>query len=151
MELYAHDFSEFHRLELSADGRFGYPALPLYWAEAGRRAFFIKVNGKLAGLIFVKQGSEVTGDASVQDIAEFFVMRGYRTQGIGKEAARQIWERFPNKWEVRVMRANVGATRFWKRAIAEYLGEERMPTPFVKRAEHWLLFAFESLRPDAPS
>ena len=30
LELYSHDFSEFHEIELGADGRFGYPSLPLY-------------------------------------------------------------------------------------------------------------------------
>ena len=29
LELYAHDFSEFHNLDLGPDGRFGYPSLPL--------------------------------------------------------------------------------------------------------------------------
>jgi hypothetical protein len=33
LELYAHDFSEFHELELGSDGRFGYGGLPLYWSE----------------------------------------------------------------------------------------------------------------------
>jgi hypothetical protein len=29
LELYAHDFSEFRKLELGCDGRFGYGGLPL--------------------------------------------------------------------------------------------------------------------------
>jgi hypothetical protein len=29
LELYAHDFSEFHPIELGADGKFGYRELPL--------------------------------------------------------------------------------------------------------------------------
>jgi hypothetical protein len=36
LELYAHDFSEFHPLELGADGRFGYRHLPLYRSERDR-------------------------------------------------------------------------------------------------------------------
>ncbi len=30
LELYIHDFSEFHDVELGPDGRFGYRNLPLY-------------------------------------------------------------------------------------------------------------------------
>src|SRR5271155_1151437 len=30
LELYAHDFSEFHDIDLGEDGRFGYRSLPLY-------------------------------------------------------------------------------------------------------------------------
>jgi hypothetical protein len=51
LELYAHDFSEFHKIELGADGRFGYKDLPLYWREPNRRPFLVKVDGKLAGLV----------------------------------------------------------------------------------------------------
>jgi predicted acetyltransferase len=49
--LYAHDFSEFHEIELGADGRFGYKHLPLYWREPNRRPLLVKVDGKLAGAI----------------------------------------------------------------------------------------------------
>src|SRR5580658_3531125 len=76
LELYAHDFSEFHDLEIGADGRFGYPSLPLYWSEPGRYPFLVKMDGKLAGLVLVKRGSEVSGNLAVWDMAEFFVLRG---------------------------------------------------------------------------
>src|ERR1700683_5745463 len=59
LELYAHDFSEFHDLEIGADGRFGYPSLPLYWSEPGRYPFLFKMDGTLAGVGFVERGSEV--------------------------------------------------------------------------------------------
>ena len=36
LELYAHDFSEFHHIELGADGRFGYRQLSLYWSDPDR-------------------------------------------------------------------------------------------------------------------
>ena len=39
LELYAHDFSEFHDLELGMDGRFGYSHLPLYWSELADTRF----------------------------------------------------------------------------------------------------------------
>jgi len=32
-------FSEFHDLEIGADGRFGYEHLPLYCSEPGRHPF----------------------------------------------------------------------------------------------------------------
>ena len=38
LELYVHDLSEvFPRIEIGADGRFGYDPLPLYWSEPERR------------------------------------------------------------------------------------------------------------------
>jgi predicted acetyltransferase len=91
LELYVPDFSVFHYLELGSDGRFGYDGLPLYWSESGRHPFLVWVEGKLAGLILVKRGSEVSGDETVWDVAEFFVLRGYRRRGIGTQIAHYVW------------------------------------------------------------
>jgi predicted acetyltransferase len=94
LELYAHDFSEFMELELGADGRFGYKYLSSYWKEQGRHPFLIKVNGNLAGFMLVREGSQISGDEDVWDMAEFFVIRGLRRHGVGMKAAHDIWRRF---------------------------------------------------------
>src|ERR1700755_2565882 len=78
LELYAHDFSEFHNVELGADGRFGYKHIPIYWSEPDRHPFLVKVNGKLAGLALVKKGSQFSNRADVWDVGEFFIVRAYR-------------------------------------------------------------------------
>lgn len=109
LELYAHDFSEFNVLELGADGRFGYSRLALYWREPGRHPFLVWVECKLAGFVLVKRGSEISGNETVWDLAEFFVLRGCRRRGIGTQAAIEVWRRFPGPWEVRVMESNVPA------------------------------------------
>ena len=135
MELYAHDFSEFIELELGADGRFGYPHLPLYWQEPDRHPFLIKVNGALSGFVLAKRQGDVW------DMAEFFVVRGQRKRSIGTRAARQIWQSFPGDWEVRVMESNP-AHRFWEAAIAGFVGQ---PVPFVpvsKDGRDWRVFRF---------
>lgn len=54
LELYAHDFSEFHDLDLGPDGRFRYRSLPLYWSEPDRHALLASIDGKLAGFVLVK-------------------------------------------------------------------------------------------------
>lgn len=144
LELYAHDFSEFHHLEIGEDGRFGYKSLPLYWGNLERRAFFIRVDGKLAGLALVKKGSDVTGNQAVWDMAEFFVLRGYRRHGIGTLAAQEVWSRFPGPWEVRVMQSNPSAFLFWERAISAFTREPIQPVPVEKDGEYWQLFTFVS-------
>jgi predicted acetyltransferase len=144
LELYAYDFSEFHNLEIGDDGRFGYRFLPLYWSEPDRHPFLLRIEGKLAGLVLLKRGSEVSGDAAVWDMAEFFVLRGCRRRGIGTRAAHEVWRRFPGMWQVRVMQANVSAEHFWAEAIATFTGEEIHPVPFEKAGQSWILFSFES-------
>jgi predicted acetyltransferase len=122
LELYAHDFSEFHDIEIGTDGRFGYNRLPLYWSEADRHPFLVRMDGRLAGLILVKRGSEVSGDATAWDVAEFFILRGYRKRGIGTQAAHLVWKLFPGRWEVRVMESNLLARRFWVKAVSKIHG-----------------------------
>jgi predicted acetyltransferase len=146
LELYAHDFSEFFDLDIGEDGRFGYRSLHLYWSEPRRHPFFIRVDGKPAGLVFVRKGSELSGRDDVWDMAEFFVVRGCRRRGIGMRAAHEIWKRFPGMWEVRVMQANVPAQRFWGRAASLYAGEAIVPVRLKTDAGSWMVFSFEAGR-----
>ena len=146
LELYLHDFSEFRDLELEPDGTFGYRRLSLYWSESGRHPFLVWVEGKLAGFILVKRGSEVSGDETAWDVAEFFVLRGYRRRGIGTQIALEVWRRFPGQWEVRVMESNVSARDFWAHAISILTGEAIKPVRVEKDGEWWTLFSFESKR-----
>src|SRR5262249_37249926 len=139
-----YDFSEFMDLKLGTDGRFGYKHLPLYWQEPNRYPFLIRVNGDLAGFVLVQRGSQISGDAGVWDMAEFFIVRGHRRLRAGTRAAREVWKKFPGKWEVRVINRNQKAKAFWARAVEEFLGEPIAPTPFEKNGEGWQLFSFES-------
>lgn len=142
IELYGHDFSEFHVLNLGEDGRFGYPSLPLYWSEPDRYPFLIRIDGQLAGLAFVKRGSEVSGNRAIWDMAEFFIVRGCRRRGLGIQAACEVWRRFPGSWEVRVLQSNVSALHFWAAAISKFAGEVVHPVLFEKAGECWALFSF---------
>src|SRR5579863_2608495 len=89
LQLYAHDFSEFHDVELGPDGRFDYVALPLYWSDSDRYPILVRMDGNLAGFVLVKN------EARVWDMVEFFVLRGYRRQGIGTAIAHAVFRRFP--------------------------------------------------------
>jgi predicted acetyltransferase len=144
-QLYAHDFSEILDLPLQGDGRFGgYKDLPLYWSEPGRHPFLVWVDGKLAGFVLVKKGSEFSGNQNVWDMAEFFVIRAYRRRGVGNQIAHEVWRRFPGMWEVRVMEANVSPRRFWERAISGFTGPAIQPVRLEKAGEGWDIFSFES-------
>ena len=138
IELYAHDFSEFREMELGEDGRFGYLSLSLYWSDPERHPFLVRVNGKLAGFVFVKR------ESGVWDMAEFFVVRRYRRRGVGMEIAQTLWRRFPGSWEVRVMEANHSAHLFWERAISAFVGETIPATPVEKDGRWWRVFSFDS-------
>jgi predicted acetyltransferase len=144
LQLYAHDFSEFHDVEIGADGRFIYKPLPLYWSEPGRHPFLIWADDKLAGFVLIKKGSEVSGNGNVWDMAEFFVLRAFRRHGVGTRIAHEVWGKFPGAWEVRVMQANFAALNFWSRTISEFTGENIDAVRFEKEGEIWVVFSFET-------
>lgn len=144
LELYVYDFSEFLGLQLGADGRFGYQRLPLYWEESDRYPFLIKVDGHWAGFVFVRKGSEISGDKDIWDMAEFFVVRSCRRLGIGLKVTHEIWNKFPGKWEVRVMDRNPKAREFWGQAISRFIHTTIEPVAFNRNGEACHVFSFES-------
>lgn len=144
LELYSHDFSEFHHIELKPDGRFGYANLPLYWREPGRHPFLVRLNSNIIGFVLVKRGSQISDSDAIWDMAEFFVVRGHRRRGIGTEIAREVWKRFPGIWEVRVMRSNRAACAFWEYAITQFAGKPRRLVHGEETSEPWDVFSFQS-------
>jgi predicted acetyltransferase len=142
LELYAHDFSEWFDLRLRPDGRFGYPSLPLYWQEQGRWPFLVTVDGYLAGLALVSTGSRIDGDPRVLDMAEFFIVRGYRKRGIGAAVAHEVGRRLPGRWEVRVLEGNHPARAFWAAAVAAFTGSAAEARTADVQGKRWHLFAF---------
>jgi predicted acetyltransferase len=122
MQLYVYDWSELGGLDVGEDGRFADYPLDGYWRDDWRHPFLIRVDGRLAGFVLVAARSRLTSDAGVHDMAEFFVMRGYRRKGVGFAAACAAFDRFPGRWEIRQRDENAAATAFWRRAVARYTG-----------------------------
>jgi predicted acetyltransferase len=146
LELYVHDLSAaFPNVEMGADGRFGYPALPLYWSEPERRfAFLIRTGERVAGFVLVTRGSPALSDPDVLDVAEFFVLRRYRRSQVGRRAAFLLWSRLPGKWAVRVSERNPGALEFWSRVIAELGPHTAIEWQRPGAAGGWRVFCFET-------
>ena len=119
LALYLYDFSEFTGDDVDEHGEFGYRYLDHYWApDPGeqRFPFFIRVEGKLAGFALVRLRD---GGYSM---AEFFVMRRHRRSGIGSQAARQVFSRFPGDWKVAQIPLNLAAQAFWRAVIGDVTG-----------------------------
>ena len=119
MELYAYDFTEFDQCDVDAHGLFGYNHLDHYWTEPDRYPFLVRAEGKLAGLVLVRTLDESEANP-VRSIAEFFILRKYRQQGIGKAVAHQIFDKFPGQWSVAQIENNHSAQAFWRKVISEY-------------------------------
>jgi predicted acetyltransferase len=148
LELYAHDLSvAFPEVELGPDGRFGYPGLPLYWSEPGRRfAFLVRCEGRVAGFVLATRGSPAVADPEVYDVAEFFVLRRYRRAGVGRRAALLLWDRLPGRWTVRVAERNSGGVAFWRDVLAAAAGDRVTESARLGGLTAWRVFAFDSGR-----
>ena len=144
LELYSHDFCEFTHLEIGPDGRFGYRDLDLYWTDPDRLPFLLYVDNRLAGFALINAFHRDGIDAVVWDMTEFFILRGYRGQGVGTEAAHQAWRRFPGHWEVRVMATNEPAYRFWYRTIESFAGDDFLEARFHQAGKNGRRFSFAS-------
>lgn len=121
MELYQYDMSQFEddtENDVNEYGLFDYRYLDHYWTEEGRFPFFIIKSGKLAGFVLVR---EITDCESPKfSISEFFILRKYRGQGIGKEVAHTVFEIFKGGWSVSWLEKNLPAKTFWTKAIIEF-------------------------------
>jgi predicted acetyltransferase len=124
LQLYLYDFSEFddEEADVDATGRFQ-TAIDLdpYFARPDWHPFLFRAGGRLAGFALVHRLNRPGGEPS-WGMAEFFVLRRYRRRGLGRRAARDLFDRFPGRWEVGELRANAGAVAFWRRVIDEYTG-----------------------------
>ncbi len=127
-ELYLYDFSEFTGEDLNPNGLFETHYFDLYWLEEDRRfPFLFRVDGNLAGFAFVRLADDPDGRA-LRHISEFFIMRKYRGKGLGEQAARFMFDRFPGAWSVRQIAANQPARAFWRRVIERYTGGDYSET-----------------------
>jgi predicted acetyltransferase len=76
----------------------------------------------VAGFVLVRRGAETTNDPDTHEVSEFFVLRRYRRRTVGEQVARQVFDRFPGRWEVTEMASNVDAQAFWRAVIGRYTG-----------------------------
>lgn len=120
LELNAHDWSEFDQADVDPSGVYGYPYFESYWEEPGRNPFFIMDQERYVGFVLVNRHCIVLKDRDAHSIAEFFVLRKYRRQGVGRMAAELVFDKFPGQWEVIQHRNNPPSILFWESVIGRY-------------------------------
>ncbi|WP_076585103.1 GNAT family N-acetyltransferase [Vibrio ostreicida] len=119
---YNYDMSEFMGWNPDEQGKFGYNAgmLDPYWESNDHQPYFIYVNAELAGFVIIRDDP---CDRSTYDIAQFFVVRKYKGQGVGKQTLAHIVKKFPGKWQIRVLLENTGALCFWTSSVSNLVGD----------------------------
>ena len=112
--------SQWEAADVNALGLYGYDWLDCYWTEPNRWAFFLRVDGKLAGFAMVNDYQEIPGENTDYAMAEFFVMWQYRRCGVGREAAFWLFAHFPGRMATHAPCQKRGGRRFWTDAISRY-------------------------------
>lgn len=121
-QYYMYDFSEFMGWDVTQDGRFTEDDVDRRWDSPGHHQYLIRAGEQPAGFVLVDLlgQSQVTLRAPVFEMREFFVMRAYRRQGVGRQAAVRAFELFRGVWEVYELQQNVAAQAFWRGIIGQY-------------------------------
>lgn len=118
-QFYLYEFSQYLpsiRLDNQRGLYDGLPDVDAYWDDPNREPFILRVNGELAGFALVIKG---TSDEPHQ-IGEFFVLQKFGGKGVGKSAARQIFDMFPGNWLIHEMWNNYKAQAFWRSVVDAY-------------------------------
>lgn len=89
---------------------------------ADRRATLLTIleHGQRVGFaLLMDEGSGGTADYR---LTEFFIARPQRRRGLGRAAARLIFDRFAGRWEVVQDASSREAIAFWRNVLAAYTG-----------------------------
>lgn len=121
MELYSYDFTEFDQSDVDEFGLYRNDYLDHYWTEKTRYPYLVRVAGKLGGFALVKTNVREDG-TTYTFMAEFFIMKKYRGQGIGQTVAHYLFDQYPGDWEVAEIPQNLPAQAFWRKIIDRYTG-----------------------------
>jgi predicted acetyltransferase len=119
LEKYDYDFSQYDNRDVNKMGLYGYKYLDHYWTDKNRWAFFILVDENLAGFAMVNDIPEAREETDYS-MSEFFIMYKYRRCGVGKYAAKKVFDMFKGKWQLKRHPKNIGSVYFWDNVVNEY-------------------------------
>lgn len=119
---YVYDMSEFMAWNPDEMGQYSFNStiLDAYWQQGDHTPYLIMVDGNVAGFALVRRYPTA---AHVWDMGQFFVLRKYKGQGVGKCVLEKIVKAHPGQWQIRVLKENMGAQLFWQSAVRALVSE----------------------------
>jgi len=119
MQFYIYDFSGFVDLDVNGDGLFPpYKGLNEYWSDKDRFPYIIQKGNTYIGFALVRWVA--SEQKKYYSMAEFFILKKYRREGIGRSIAMQLFDLYPGNWEVFQRESNLPAQLFWQDVINAY-------------------------------
>ena len=88
-----------------------------YFTDQDKKAYLVTLkDAELVGFVLLdKQSTSANID---WNIGEFFVLAKFQGKKIAQYVAKQIWLKYPGKWEVSVIPENKPALAFWRKNIS---------------------------------
>jgi predicted acetyltransferase len=119
-QLYLHDLSSFtEENKIEQNGLFQTEHINVFWEKESLFPYLIYVDMKVCGFALVA-GHPYAPEGADYSLVEFFVIREERRTGVGREAARLIFDSFRGTWDVYEVESNRPAVAFWTSVITEY-------------------------------
>jgi len=144
-QLYLHDFDTYLKIGVGDDGRYALDfSMEDELDKPGFWNMLAYADGKLAG--FAMWNDQTVFKKSGRYVLEFFVVRGLRAQGVGRQMAYQMFDTYRGYWEVVQIAPNKPATAFWKHILDDYLdtGQYEETETFEGEDKHFIWQMFDS-------
>lgn len=116
-QFYAYESSDWEQEDVEVDGCFYIHEAHFcrYWQEREWSANLVLVDGFIAGFLLIER-SELPG-LDALELADLFILRKYRRQGIGRALATQVLASGEDAWLVRFYRQDETAQAFWRAVL----------------------------------
>jgi predicted acetyltransferase len=106
---------------LTVTGQASQELLGAWFRDQRSTPFVLLHEGQPAGFALVQQTSiPGSGPLATFRLTEFYVSRPMRRLGVGREAARLLFNRFQGQWLVPQSTRDRQAVEFWRRVIRDY-------------------------------
>jgi predicted acetyltransferase len=116
MQAYLQEMSKFDGSLPDCNGQFDCGMyFPLYWSEPTRTPYLFLRSNSTIGFALVREV-----ERKVYSVAEFFVIRAFRGEGLGRFFAKALFDIHRGEWRVAQLESNVTAQRFWRSVISDY-------------------------------
>ncbi len=93
-----------------------------WWIRDKGDLLLIEVEGKPAGYAIVFGREAPLPDGVDWELLDFYIAPKYRRRGVGRGAAKQIFDRYRGKWVLYELALNTPALRFWHSFLKDYTG-----------------------------
>lgn len=119
---YLYEMTHFYDDPMDENGNYHYGHFEEYFTDPRREAYFLCLDGALAGFAMLCPYSNIGGTPDYV-MAEFTVFPAYRRRHCALESARMLLAAHPGRWEIKYNEKNAPAKALWQTVTAPYWPE----------------------------